>query len=450
MSVFTGAYGDKRRASSMSTLYEAMVEQCSTVVRKIGGDRSGEMAAHRVLSSDRVTPAETVTCLARPTADAVAGRRIVAAQDTTEVNFPGRLSRGLGPAGRTGKTPGFFLHATVAVDVEEDAVLGLVGAEVWTRTGEAAPDRRERTLEEKESRRWLTAAEQAAERLHQASQIIMVGDRESDFYALFARRPPTVALLVRAAQDRNLDDGTKLFAAADAWPDLGSQTVKVAPRGPGDAGRDAQVALRAGTVVLRHPRNARREGDPDGLRVSVVEAIERAPPPGKTPLHWRLLTTLPATTEAEAAEIVRLYRLRWRIEQTFRMLKRDGLRIEECQTAEPHRLFNLAALATAAAVRIIQLVDARDGSSRPASDVADAIQIAAAEALCPKLEGKTERQKNHHPRGSLAWISWVVARLGGWNCYYKPPGPKTMRQGWDRFAAIAQGFALAARTATNP
>ena len=210
----------------------------------------------------------------------------------------------------------------------------------------------------------------------------------------------------------------------------------------GDAGREARLVLRAGTVTLRRPLHARREGDPDSLCVTLVEAIETAPPPGKKPLHWRLLSTLPAATAAEAAEIVRLYRLRWRIEQTFRMLKSDGLRIEECQTAEPHRLFNLAALAIAAAVRVIQLVDARDGSSRPASDVASPTQIAAAHALCPGLEGKTERQRNRHPPGSLAWITWIVARLGGWNCYYRPPGPKTVRDGWARFAAIAEGFAL--------
>ena len=426
----------------MTVLYDEMVEQCSMVVRKIGRTRSGEIAAHRVLSSDRVTPAQTVACLARPTAEAVAGRRIVVAQDTTEVNFPGRLSRGLGPAGRTGKTPGFFLHASIAVDAEAECVLGLVGAEIWTRKAEATTARRERMLKDKESLRWLTAAEQAVERLHTAAEIVVVGDRESDFYALFARRPPAGQLLVRAAQNRGLDDGTKLFAAAEAWPDLGSQTIQVSPRGVGDAGREARLVLRAGTVTLRRPLHARREGDPDSLCVTLVEAIETAPPPGKTPLHWRLLSTLPAATAAEAAEIVRLYRLRWRIEQTFRMLKSDGLRIEECQTAEPHRLFNLAALAIAAAVRVIQLVDARDGSSRPASDVASPAQIAAAHALCPGLEGKTERQRNRHPPGSLAWITWIVARLGGWNCYYRPPGPKTVRDGWARFAAIAEGFAL--------
>jgi hypothetical protein len=67
----------------------------------------------------------------------------------------------------------------------------------------------------------------------------------------------------------------------------------------------------------------------------------------------------------------------------------------------------------------------------------------AAAAICPSLEGKTPRQRNPHLRGSLSWLSWIVARLGGWNCYYKPPGPKTMRTGWDKLAAMAAGYHLA-------
>jgi hypothetical protein len=73
--------------------------------------------------------------------------------------------------------------------------------------------------------------------------------------------------------------------------------------------------------------------------------------------------------------------------------------------------------------------------------------LPAAEAIAPTLEGRTERQKNPHPLHSLAWLAWIIARLGGWNCYYKPPGPKTMRAGWDRFSTMAAGFAIATAAA---
>ena len=106
-------------------------------------------------------------------------------------------------------------------------------------------------------------------------------------------------------------------------------------------------------------------------------------------------------------------------------------------------MFNLAAIALAGAIRTIQLVDARDGGPRPASDVIDPYFAVALDRLSKRLEGKTLRQKNPHPPDSLAFVSWIAARLGGWNCYYKPPGPKTMRDGWNRLAATLEGYALA-------
>jgi len=36
----------------------------------------------------------------------------------------------------------------------------------------------------------------------------------------------------------------------------------------------------------------------------------------------------------------------------------------------------------------------------------------------------------------------VIARLGGWDCYGKPPGPITMHRGMQRFKAIHVGFHL--------
>ena len=99
--------------------------------------------------------------------------------------------------------------------------------------------------------------------------------------------------------------------------------------------------------------------------------------------------------------------------------------------------------ALAAVVRTLQLVDARDGGPRPMSDVLDPSLQPAVAALNKTREGATARQKNPYPPGSLAWLSWVVARYGGWNCYYKPPGPKTMAQGWERFSATLSGYLVA-------
>ena len=103
----------------------------------------------------------------------------------------------------------------------------------------------------------------------------------------------------------------------------------------------------------------------------------------------------------------------------------------------PRRLVVMTAILERLLPLWTQPVDARDGSSRPATDVIEPEDIEAAAAISATLEGGTDRQKNPHPPGSLAWLAWIAARLGGWNCYYKPPGPKTMSRGLDRLIARA-------------
>jgi hypothetical protein len=74
----------------------------------------------------------------------------------------------------------------------------------------------------------------------------------------------------------------------------------------------------------------------------------------------------------------------------------DGLGLPEVQMHDTARMFKLAALAIGAAVRTIQLVDARDGGGRAAMSPT---------AIGPTLEGKTPRPQNPHPLGSLPWLA---------------------------------------------
>src|SRR5436853_256186 len=53
-----GFFGDVRREEAGATLFERVVETGSLVLRQVGGNRAGEMAAHRFLSSPHVSPEE--------------------------------------------------------------------------------------------------------------------------------------------------------------------------------------------------------------------------------------------------------------------------------------------------------------------------------------------------------------------------------------------------------
>ena len=436
-------FGDVRLAERAEKICEAIVATGSVVLRRLGGTRAGEIAAHRFLGNERVTAEGIIETLSARTLAACAGRRVLAVQDTTEINFAGRdASRsGLGQAGGD-KSVGFFIHPLIAVDIAAEAVLGLVDAEIWTREDVPAADRRRMPFAEKESARWLRGMESAARRLPQAGEVIVAGDRENDIYAALARRPAGVEVIVRACHNRKLAGGGRLFENAHALRERGRMRVAISAK-PGRKARVAEVVVRSGRVRIAKPADSIEREDPAYVEMNYVEAVEPAPPERTRPVCWRLLTSLPVAAEEEAHEVVRLYRLRWRIEEVFRALKSNGLDLESTQVEAAPRLFKLAAMALAAAARIVQLVDARDGSSRPASDVADPALFGAFEAIGRQLEGKTQRQKNPHARGTLAWLSWIVARLGGWNCYYKPPGPKTMATGWKQLATMTTGFLLA-------
>jgi hypothetical protein len=387
-------------------------------VRRLGGDRAGEIRLTRFLRNDAVTIEEMLGEAGRRTAERCAGRDVLVIQDTTVIR-----SQGGG---------GDYLHAVIALDAVDGAILGLVDGQFLRRGSGRKALRREMPVEEKESFRWLEGADQAASVCAGARRITVVADREGDIYEAFALRPEGADLLVRSAQDRSLGDGGRLFAALDALAEAGHADLDL-PAQPGRKRRTARLAVRFATMRLARPNRSFRAGLPDAVAVQVVDVREVSPPPGQPAIHWRLLTTYPVGDAAEAWAVVELYRKRWAIEQLFRTLKTQGFDIEGLRIEDPVPRDKLITAALIAAVAIQQLVHARDGGSgplRPCTDVFQPEDLPLLEAYCAKLEGKTQRQKNPHPKGSLAYAAWICARLGGWTGYYGKPGPVVMLQGW--------------------
>ena len=400
-------------------------------VRRLGGDRAGEIRLTRLLRNEAVTTAEMSREAGRRLSERCAGRRVLAIQDTTVVR-----SRGGG---------GLYLHPVLVVDAEEGAILGLAHAEFLSREQGKKALRRSKAVKDKESQRWLDGAARAGEVCASAAQVTSIADRESDIFAAFAERPAKVDLLVRAAHDRCLDDGGRLFAWIDALPVADHAELDL-PAKPGRKARKARVAIRFSEVTLARPRNGVQAGLPASVSLTVVDVREVDPPPGEV-VHWRLLTTHAARDAAEAFAVADLYRRRWAIEQLFRTLKTQGFDIEGLLVDEEAPLRRLVMATLVAAVTIQQLVHARDGVQgtaplRPLLDAFDPEDAPLLEAFCDRLQGKTERQKNPHPKGSLAYAAWVCARLGGWTGYYGKPGPVVMLNGWLDFQAAKRGVAL--------
>jgi len=423
-----------------------MVARETVCLKRLGGDRSGEEAAGRFFANPRVTVDRIIASWSEHTGPAARGRHVLAMHDTSAIKFRTRAERrrGLGQVGH-GNIHGLLVHAMLAIDRDSGACLGLVGGEVWNRPGKVTPLRK-RALSERESRRWVDTAERAKTVLADARSVTVIGDAESDLFPMWAMAPePDFHLLIRVQADRRLaaaGDAT-LFTVAARFPVAGRQVIALPARPPDRAARTAAVEIRFGAVDICRPHNEKDRTLAKTVPLHLVEVREIDPPDGVEPLHWRLLSTHAVNTEADAWRIVNWYQARWIIEQLFRVMKSQGLGLEDSQMASADRLLKLAAIATKAACVIMQLVQERDGThGLPASVAFDEPEIDTIELLSPTLEGKTHRQKNPHPPRSLAHASWVMARLGGWNCYYKPPGPITMRRGRERFNAIHEGRLL--------
>ncbi len=84
--------------------------------------------------------------------------------------------------------------------------------------------------------------------------------------------------------------------------------------------RLARLSVRAGFVTLARPEGVAPVGDPT-LTLSVVEVVELDAPEGETPVHWRLLSSLPVHEGDEVVRIVDIYRKRWLIEEFFKSLE---------------------------------------------------------------------------------------------------------------------------------
>jgi len=429
-------------------LLRSMVARPSVCLRRLArGRRARQVGFGLFLANCKVTIDRLIEGWSDRTAAAVEGRHVLALHDTSEFNFrtTPKRRRGLGEIGK-GSGRGLLLHAMLALDAKTGGCLGLVGGRIWTRRGRIKVAHQKRRTENKESHRWIATAEQGKAVLAAAAQVTVIADRESDIFAQWANMPePDFHLISRSMHDRRLTTGEGLYAAAERFAFTAKRLVALPEREQKRKARPAWLSLRFGKVELARPRNTRDRNLPKSVALTLVEVVERDCPTGTEAVHWRLLTTHEVTDAEAAWQIVDWYKMRWTIEQFWRLLKLQGLRLEDSQIETAERLIKLAAIAAKAAVATMQLVQARTApNSEPATLAFSQSEIAVLDKLNADLEGATKLQKNPHRNASLKWASWIIAKLGGWDGYpsSKPPGPITFKHGLEEFHAMVAGWSL--------
>ena len=445
-----GYFGDERLKKSGEFFSRMMLEKQTVCLRQLGGNRAGEMKLGRWLSNEQVIHHELIENITLKGIASTKGRHILAIQDTTEINYQahaGRITGGLGSVGN-GKDLGFFMHPMLLVDAELETCLGLGSIKTWVRTTQARVDYPKQLIEEKESFRWLEAAEQTKNNLTEVAKLTIIADRESDIYEEWDRIPDQKTYMItRCCRDRKLSTGTKLYSYVKNLEISGVYEFEVKARAGKRSAHKARLEIRFGEIEIKRPKSCSDKNAAKSVKLYVVDVkeCEDTVVGNEEPIHWCLLTTHEVKTKEDALQIVKWYCLRWNIEQLFRTLKKQGLDIESSQVENGESLIKLGLLALFIAVKTMQLTMARSGKEQPVTAVFNEIECKVLSAVLPKLEGKTKKQKNPHQVGQLSWASWIIGRLGGWKGYKSesPPGPITMLRGLKKFQSLLEGYLLA-------
>jgi len=420
-------------------------------------NRAEQVAYYRFLENPSVTSPILLESLRAQCHQQVSERHVLAISDTSEINLQAHAGRlqaaGQGVVGNNTDI-GFFIHPTLVVDATSGLPLGLSHVQLWNRAFER-PSKEERdyqslAIEDKESYKWIAAARGSTECFTRSgvAQVTYIGDSEADIYEPWFQIPQAgTHLLVRACQDRRLvERPQKLYDTLAAQPAAGTYWVDI-PADPRQqrTARRAQMTLRYTPVKLRRP-DSLSDDYPPFAQLNAIEVVERNPPEGEAAIHWRLLTTHAVDSAQQAEQIIQWYRWRWHIELLFATLKQRGLEIESSQLESIAAIQKLCIMALSVAVMILQLTLGRENTGETADIIFDASRQRFVEQLVPKIEGHTEKQKNPYPTRSLAWVAWLVARLGGWSGYrsQRPPGFQTMYRGLQQFEMMFAGWKLAA------
>jgi len=415
----------------------------ANVTQACNGSRAKAKAVYRFLDNEEVSLAKLLAPHQRQTLERMAEHKVVlAVQDTTSFNYTAHpLTDGLGPIGTKSQAAlGILLHDTVAV-TPEGLALGVLDAQVWAREWEedAEGKKEKRSIEQKESRKWLRSYEAAARAQAELkrTQVVSVGDREADIAELFALAREHIEaggphLLIRASEDRSLADagGWKLWEKVEAQPVAGYRPITVPPR-PGRKARTAELSVRFCEVVIRPPQGKSALGH---LRLWAVHARERRPPAGMSAVEWMLLTTMEVSDFDQACEKLDWYAQRWMIEVFHRTLK-SGCRIEHRQLGSVRRLENCLAIDMIVASRIMHLT----WLGRTAPDLPCTIYFEDEQwkaLYCFHKRTSTPQKNVPAMREVIGWIAQLGGHLGRKSD--RPPGTQVLWEGLQRADDIVE------------
>ena len=354
-------FGDMRLTSRLTQMARDFYAKPQANIPQACQSRARTKAAYRFLDNKESTMETILSSHYQSTMNRIKEEEVVlAVQDTTSLNYSLHpATENLGPISSRGEEViGLMVHDTMAFN-REGTPLGLMNVQCWARDREKYGKKHQRhklPIEEKESNKWLVSFSSVGEIQKQCPKtvIVSVGDREADIYELFEFAMEGTGgpkLLVRAEHNRSLlNEQEQLWGYMNSCPVSGIQRIKI-PRKGNQPSREAELAIRYGSVELKAPIGKRAKGK---IKVCAILAVEENAPESVTPLKWMLLTTISVNTFEESVEKLEWYAKRWGIEVYHKTLK-SGCQIEQRQLGNAERIEACLAIDMVVAWRIYYL-----------------------------------------------------------------------------------------------
>ena len=440
--ISTNFFNDKRLEKRFATILDTLQARPQVSIPQACQSPAEVEAAYRFLESERVHVAAIDCSTYQETLKRAMGNKVIlAAQDTTTYNYSTQKKiKGLGPIDEK-KTQGALMHSALAITTS-GLSLGLLDRRFWTRDGKEFGKKKERghkKTEEKESQRWIDCETAIAERVPPEMQVVVISDREGDFYDHFAASRRTgIDLLVRVAHNRKTNDSEvdTLFSRLEESEPRGEyQVTTVDPRNGKE--RTAIVTYRFTEIELRAPKGDRITHT-QPITLWAIMAREEHPPEGVRGLEWKLLTTLEIKSDEDALQCIRWYSYRWMIERFHYVLK-SGCQVEKLQLETAERIEKAIAIYSAVAARILYMTYM--GRKEPDTSAEAILTQPEWEALCCTIQ-KTRIPPVKPPTIKKAIL--MIARLGGFMGRKGDgdPGVKTIWHGLRRLADITEAYVL--------
>lgn len=422
--------GDSRLDDRATSILTNALAQPSAPINQAQQDSIAAKAAYRFFRNPKVTPEKIFSSHQYNTALRIQGhQRILVLQDSCFYNFNSHLATdGLGHIG-TGSY-GLVQHHALAVTTN-GLPLGKLYERLWSRTGKKNKQRQLEPLEEKESYKWIEALEQCQLNAPIGTELIHVGDAESDFFEFFLHAKAMKAkFLVRSSWARKIADSD--FTLKDYYTQAlfaGTQEVQVSRKQGEYPARVANISIYYAPVTIQNPVYLFDSRGIDAeLSLWVIYAIEESPPEGSKAIAWTLLSNVDIATGADAVERVKWYQKRWMIEVYHKTIK-SGCRVEDCRLNDSEKLRRYIALMGIVAWRIMWMTYI--SRTEPKEKCTKVLTMVEWRALHCKITGKTTTPKRVP---TVDTVIKQIAQLGGYLNRRSdgPPGVITIWRGWIR------------------